>query len=67
MALPVQQGLNAARTVAEHDAISKALCRVDHNITRAARTLGVSRMTLYRLMDKHGIASPTETLRMPRD
>jgi transcriptional regulator of acetoin/glycerol metabolism len=25
------------------------------NVTRAARDLGVSRMTLYRLMEKHGI------------
>ncbi len=50
-------GLDAARTVAERDAITHALTRVGRNITHAARELGISRMTLYRLMDKHSIAS----------
>jgi len=49
-------GLDAARTLAERDAISLTLGRVDRNITHAARELGISRMTLYRLMDKHGLA-----------
>jgi two-component system response regulator HydG len=38
------------------DAIYFSLNRVGRNITLAARELGVSRMTLYRLMEKHGIA-----------
>jgi transposase-like protein len=33
--------------------------RAGRNITLAARDLGVSRMTLYRLLAKHGIASPS--------
>jgi two-component system, NtrC family, response regulator HydG len=49
-------GLDAVRTLAERDAISLTLGRVDRNITHAARELGISRMTLYRLMDKHGLA-----------
>ncbi|MDB5867952.1 MAG: hypothetical protein JWP96_284 [Polaromonas sp.] len=49
-------GLDEARTLAERDAISMTLGRVDRNITHAARELGISRMTLYRLMDKHGLA-----------
>ena len=49
-------GLEAARTLAERDAISLTLGRVDCNITHAARELGISRMTLYRLMNKHGLA-----------
>lgn len=49
-------GLEAARTLAERDAISVTLGRVDRNITHAARELGISRMTLYRLMNKHGLA-----------
>lgn len=53
---PVGIGLDAARTLAERDAIFLTLMRVGHNVTRAARELGVSRMTLYRLMDKHGIS-----------
>ncbi|MDB5742698.1 MAG: hypothetical protein JWR68_1013 [Polaromonas sp.] len=48
--------LDAIRTLAERDAISMTLGRVDRNITHAARELGISRMTLYRLMDKHGLA-----------
>jgi two-component system, NtrC family, response regulator HydG len=52
---PVSIGLDAVRTRAERDAIAQTLGRVGRNITRAARELGVSRMTLYRLMDKHGL------------
>lgn len=48
--------LEAARTLAERDAISLTLGRVGRNVTHAARELGISRMTLYRLMDKHGLA-----------
>ncbi|MDB5895805.1 MAG: hypothetical protein JWQ88_3336 [Rhodoferax sp.] len=51
-------GLDAARTAAERDVISVTLSRVGRNITLAARELGVSRMTLYRLMDKHRIHEP---------
>jgi len=50
-------GLDAVRTLAERDAISLTLGRVDRNITHAARELGISRMTLYRLMDKHGLGA----------
>lgn len=53
---PICQDLDAARTLAERDAISLTLGRVERNITHAARELGISRMTLYRLMDKHGLA-----------
>ena len=52
---PVGIGLDAVRTMAERDAIAQTLGRVGRNITRAARELGVSRMTLYRLIDKHGL------------
>lgn len=57
---PMGMGLDAARTVAERDAICLTLTRVGHNITHAARELGVSRMTLYRLMDKHSIEPGSE-------
>lgn len=52
--------LDAARTMAEREVISAALARVGRNVTHAARALGISRMTLYRLMDKHHIASCAE-------
>jgi DNA-binding NtrC family response regulator len=50
-------GLDAWRIDAERAAIGASLERAGHNITRAARDLGVSRMTLYRLLAKHGIQS----------
>ncbi len=53
---PAGMELEAVRTMAECDAIKLALVRVDSNVTHAARALGISRMTMYRLMDKHGLA-----------
>ncbi|WP_426176045.1 helix-turn-helix domain-containing protein [Massilia sp. TWR1-2-2] len=48
-------GLDASRIAAERAAIGASLERARRNITHAARDLGVSRMTLYRLLAKHGI------------
>jgi len=56
-AAPLQ--LDDARIRAERDAIDASLLRAGSNITLAARDLGVSRMTLYRLLAKHGIAAPS--------
>ena len=47
--------LGEARTRAERGAISISLQQAGKNVTEAAKQLGVSRMTLYRLMAKHGI------------
>ena len=47
--------LDAARMAAERDAISGSLQYAGKNVTHAARQLGISRMTLYRLMAKHRI------------
>ena len=54
---PLRNGeaLEEARIRAERDAINVCLQGSGSNVTRAARDLGVSRMTLYRLMEKHGI------------
>ncbi|MFT5963101.1 MAG: two-component system response regulator HydG [Burkholderiaceae bacterium] len=52
---PVNAALDTVRTLAEREAISLTLGRVGRNVTHAARELGISRMTLYRLMDKHGL------------
>jgi DNA-binding NtrC family response regulator len=49
--------LEEARLQAERQAIQSGLQRHAHNVTHAARELGVSRMTLYRLMRKHGIST----------
>jgi two-component system, NtrC family, response regulator HydG len=49
------ESLEAIRVRAERDAIALSLDRASHNVSVAARELGVSRMTLYRLMAKHAI------------
>jgi DNA-binding NtrC family response regulator len=49
---PVDQ-LDDARHSAERTAIAQAIQRASGNISRAAKLLGVSRVTLYRLMKKH--------------
>jgi two-component system NtrC family response regulator len=47
--------LKEAREALEKDLVTKALARNNDNITRAAEELGVSRPTLYELMEKLGI------------
>ena len=44
-----------SRVRAERDAICVSLANAGKNVTHAARDLGVSRMTLYRLLAKHNI------------
>ncbi|ATG75687.1 Fis family transcriptional regulator [Zobellella denitrificans] len=45
--------LEQARDQAEVQAIKRGLLHAHNNVSSAARLLGVSRMTLYRLMEKH--------------
>ena len=52
---PNGEVLEDARIKAERHAINVCLQGTGSNVSRAARDLGVSRMTLYRLMEKHGI------------
>jgi two-component system NtrC family response regulator len=47
--------LRQVREAAEYQVMVKALARVDGNIVRAAELLGVSRPTLYDLMNHHGL------------
>jgi DNA-binding NtrC family response regulator len=47
--------LEEAKAEAEKEIIQITLRATENNISRAARQLAVSRMTLYRLMDKHRI------------
>jgi DNA-binding NtrC family response regulator len=49
------EALLRARSDAERAAIRSCLRGADNNLSLAARSLGVSRMTLYRLLAKHGI------------
>ena len=45
--------LESVREAAEKKALKNALDHAGNNISKAARALSVSRMTLYRLLDKH--------------
>ncbi|ONX88095.1 sigma-54 dependent transcriptional regulator [Burkholderia cenocepacia] len=47
--------LEQARALAERTAIENALLRNDHRINKAAAELGISRVTLYRMMIEHGL------------
>jgi DNA-binding NtrC family response regulator len=49
--------LDQFRSNAEKEAITKALRHANHNVSKAATELKVSRITLYRLMDKLGISA----------
>lgn len=51
--LPIN--LRQIRDDAEHKAVVRALARVDGNIVKAAELLGISRPTLYDLMNRHGM------------
>jgi DNA-binding NtrC family response regulator len=48
--------LDDARARAEIDAIRAALRRCQHNVSEAARELGVSRATLYRLLERYALS-----------
>ena len=47
--------LRQIRDRAECNALMKALARVDGNVVKAAELLGVSRPTIYDLMNRHGL------------
>ena len=49
----VMPTLEQARNQAERQAIRRSLKNTGHNVSSAAQLLGVSRVTLYRLMEKH--------------
>jgi two-component system NtrC family response regulator len=52
----MQLNLKLVRARAERGAIVQALGRSQNNLSQTARSLGVSRPTLYNLLDKHGLA-----------
>jgi len=47
--------LREVREKAESHAILRALARTDHNVSKTAELLGVTRPTLYNLMKKYGV------------
>lgn len=47
--------LKQVREEAERKAIRRALVHADNNISEAAKALGITRPTLYNLLEKHGL------------
>jgi DNA-binding NtrC family response regulator len=53
--MPTQAALDDVRARTERLALRECLLRTGQNVSRAARDLGVSRTTMYRLLSKHGM------------
>ncbi|MFK8052067.1 MAG: PEP-CTERM-box response regulator transcription factor [Woeseiaceae bacterium] len=53
----VSLNLREVRERAELDAVRQAMVKADGNVSRASALLGVSRPTLYDLMERHGLQS----------
>jgi len=53
--MPGQAALDDVRARTERLALRECLVRTGQNVSRAARDLGVSRTTMYRLLSKHGM------------
>ena len=68
-AVEAPRTLEAIRSTAVRNAIERTLGRHDGRLAEAARELGVSRVTLYRLMQRHGLRPPaaatSEVVPMP--
>jgi DNA-binding NtrC family response regulator len=56
-AVTAPAALDDARLRTERSALRECLDRSGQNVSRAARDLGVSRTTMYRLLSKHGMRS----------
>jgi DNA-binding NtrC family response regulator len=53
---PPIMSLEATRSAAEREIVLRALALASNRISHAANLLGVARLTLYRLIEKHGIS-----------
>jgi transcriptional regulator of acetoin/glycerol metabolism len=51
--------LRAALERAERETVEKVLAQTRGNVAEAAAKLGILRTSLYRIMKRYGIASPT--------
>lgn len=54
------RGLRRAREALEKDFIQRSLAKNKGNVTKAAEELGISRPTLYELMEKLGMKKEKE-------
>jgi len=56
---PTSGALQTALERTEREAVEKVLARANGNVAEAAARLGVLRTSLYRIMKRHGIATPS--------
>ena len=54
---PLPLNMREVRERAESSAIRRALAHCDNNITEAAGVLGITRPTLYNMLEKYGLKS----------
>jgi len=59
--VPTDGTLKVALERAEREAVERVLAQVDGNVAEAAAILGVVRPSLYRIMKRYGIATPSES------
>ncbi|MDR3538040.1 MAG: PEP-CTERM-box response regulator transcription factor [Acetobacteraceae bacterium] len=64
---PPDLDLRAARLRAEREVLQIALARSNHTLSVAARLLGISRPTLYGLLQAHGLETDPGKLAEPAD
>ncbi|MBM4030654.1 MAG: sigma-54-dependent Fis family transcriptional regulator [Planctomycetes bacterium] len=57
-AVPLGEAKRRVRETFERDAIARALRDAGGNVTRAARSLGIARTALQRLVKRHGLKQP---------
>ena len=53
--------LQAALERTERETIQRVLARANGSVAEAAARLGILRTSLYRIMKRHGIATPSRT------
>lgn len=53
--------LRQIRDAAEFNAITQAISAAQHNMAKASRLLGITRPTLYSMLEKHGISVEEKT------
>ena len=59
--VPADGTLNTVLERTKREAVEKVLAQANGNVAEAAAMLGIVRPSLYRIMKRYGIATPTRT------
>jgi transcriptional regulator with PAS, ATPase and Fis domain len=60
-----KQTLKATLERAERETVGRVMAKTHNNVTQAAAILGIARPSLYRIMKRYGITSPTRFKNVP--